>query len=62
MAFILSVMGVVLIIEGVPYFAFPARVKQWAMMLQTIPDRTLRLLGVASMLTGLLLLSIVRYI
>lgn len=62
MVFIMSVMGVVLIIEGIPYFAFPARAKKWAMMLQTIPDRTLRLLGVVSMLTGLLLLYIVRYL
>ena len=62
MAFVMSVMGVVLIIEGIPYFAFPARAKQWAMMLQTIPDRTLRLLGVVSMVTGLFFLYIVRYL
>jgi uncharacterized protein YjeT (DUF2065 family) len=59
MAFILSVLGVVLIIEGIPYFAFPRKVKQWALLLQEIPEATLRIIGLISMAAGLLLLFMV---
>jgi uncharacterized protein YjeT (DUF2065 family) len=59
MAFILSVLGVVLIMEGIPYFAFPRKVKQWALLLQEIPEATLRIIGLISMAAGLLLLFMV---
>ena len=62
MVFILSVIGVVLIIEGIPYFAFPGKVKGWAMMMQEVPEKSLRLLGIVAMLTGLLFLYTVRYV
>lgn len=56
MAFILSVAGAVLMLEGVPYFIFPGRVKQWALTLQEIPEKNLRIMGILSILCGLLLL------
>jgi hypothetical protein len=59
-AFIVSVVGVLLVIEGIPYFAFPKKAKFWASMLQEIPDRTLRVMGLAAMATGLALLYAVR--
>ena len=62
MAFFWSVLGVVLILEGIPYFAFPRRVKQWALILQEIPERTLRVMGLLSMMAGLLLLYVARRI
>jgi len=58
MAFILTVLGVVLIIEGIPYFAFPARAKHWAALMQEVPEATLRIVGVISILIGLLLFAI----
>ena len=60
MAYFLSVLGLVLVIEGLPYFAFPARVKEWALTLQEIPERPLRVMGLVSMLAGLLLVYISR--
>lgn len=48
-------MGVVLIIEGLPYFAFPEKIKVFLSKLQDIPDATLRILGLLSMITGLIL-------
>ncbi len=60
MEFVFSVLGVVLIIEGIPYFAMPRKLKGWALVLQEIPEGTLRLMGRASMVVGLFLLYLVR--
>lgn len=62
MAFIFGVLGVVLVIEGIPYLAFPRRVKGWALVLQEIPEGTLRVMGAISMAGGLLTLYFVRYL
>ena len=53
MTFILSVLGVVLIIEALPYFAFPMKVKEWSLSIREVPDRSLRLLGFLAMMAGL---------
>lgn len=55
MKFFLCVVGVVLIIEGLPYFAFPEKIKIFLLKLQDIPDSTLRILGLFAMITGLIL-------
>jgi len=55
MTFILSVLGVVLIIEGLPYFAFPLKVKTWSLSIREVPDKSLRFIGFLAMMTGLLL-------
>jgi hypothetical protein len=60
MAFILSVLGVVLVIEGLPYFAFPAKIREWGQSLVDISDKNLRIMGFASMIIGLIMLFIVK--
>jgi len=55
MAYFLSVLGLVLVIEGLPYFAFPRKVKEWALILQEIPDGQLRIMGFIAMATGVIL-------
>ncbi|MBI3753742.1 MAG: DUF2065 domain-containing protein [Deltaproteobacteria bacterium] len=60
MAYFLSVLGLVLVIEGLPYFAFPAKVKEWAASLKELPEKTLRIMGFASILAGLLLVYLGR--
>ncbi|NPU83356.1 MAG: DUF2065 domain-containing protein [Syntrophaceae bacterium] len=55
MEFFLCVLGLIFIIEGLPYFAFPAQVKQYLVKLLEVPDRTLRILGLGAIVTGLLL-------
>ncbi|HBO84177.1 MAG: hypothetical protein A2073_06075 [Deltaproteobacteria bacterium GWC2_42_11] len=60
MPFILSILGLILVIEGLPYFVFPSKVKEWALTIQEIPDRGLRVMGFISMIGGLLLVYMGR--
>jgi uncharacterized protein len=50
----------VMIVEGLPYFAFPEKMKDWLLKLVEVPDTSLRKLGFALMLAGLLLVQISR--
>ncbi len=59
---LLTVLGVLLVIEGLPYFAFPGKTKQWALQIQEIPERNLRVMGLVSMAAGLLLLYVVSFL
>jgi uncharacterized protein YjeT (DUF2065 family) len=45
----------VLVIEGLPYFAFPSRIKAFLLKLPEIPDNRLRMYGIAAIATGLIL-------
>jgi len=58
MAYFLSVLGLALIIEGIPYFAFPGKMKSWMEQIQKMPDRVLRIFGLAAMTIGLMLIYI----
>ena len=55
MKFFLCVIGMVMIIEGIPYFGFPKNMKQMMKKVMEIPDDALRKFGFVLMLTGLLL-------
>jgi uncharacterized protein YjeT (DUF2065 family) len=56
MRYFLSVLGLVLIIEGIPYFAAPDKMKQLMLKLPLIPSTSLRLFGLTAVITGLLLI------
>ena len=56
MEYFLCVLGMVFIIEGLPYFAFPDKVKSYIMKLQEMPDSVLRVLGLSAIITGLILI------
>lgn len=58
----MTLLGALLVLEGIPYFAFPKKVKDWAMLLHGIPEKSLRLLGLVTMIAGLLLLYAIRSI
>ena len=60
MKFFLCVMGMVMIVEGLPYFAFPQKMKVWIAKALELSPRNLRGLGLGLMLTGLLLVAIGR--
>ena len=60
MKFLLVVVGVVLIFEGLPWFLSPGSAKQVLRQLLVIDDRTLRGLGLALMLSGLILVYLFR--
>ncbi len=53
MKFFLCVMGMVLIIEGLPYFAFPGKMKEMVQMIITFDNTRLRRFGFILMLAGL---------
>lgn len=47
--------GLVLIVEGLPYFAFPDKMKKWIATMQEIPNTHLRVMGLLAMGIGLVL-------
>ncbi len=60
MEFFLSVVGMVMIIEGLPYFAFPDKMKTWIGKIIVSPSSSLRRLGLVLMALGLLLVYVGR--
>lgn len=60
MKYFLCVLGMVFIIEGLPYFAFPAHLKTYMLRLTTISDTTLRIMGAFAIGFGLLILWVGR--
>ena len=53
MEFFLCVLGMVMIVEGLPYFAFPEKMKFWVQKILEMPDSALRKFGFVLMVTGL---------
>ena len=56
MKYFLCVLGMVFILEGLPYFIFPHKIKDYLSMLLGMPDSTLRFMGILAIVTGLFLL------
>ncbi len=46
----------VLIVEGLPYFAFPEKIKAWLVKVSTIPAAQLRTFGFLAMCIGMALI------
>ena len=57
---LLCVLGLIFIIEGLPYFVFPEKLKTYLAKIITMPDSTLRFLGISAMIAGLFLLYLGR--
>jgi uncharacterized protein YjeT (DUF2065 family) len=60
MEFFLCVIGMVMIVEGLPYFAFPNKMKTWVRKIILSPDRSLRGFGLVLMVLGLSLVYLGR--
>ncbi|MCK4846292.1 MAG: DUF2065 domain-containing protein [Deltaproteobacteria bacterium] len=60
MDFIIIVIAVVFIIEGIPYLMTPEKVKRWSMSIQEVPNKHLRLIGLLCMILGLVALYLVK--
>jgi uncharacterized protein YjeT (DUF2065 family) len=60
MDYFLCVLGMVMIIEGIPYFAAPDRMKGWMAKLMQMAPETLRRFGLVMMAAGLLLVYLGR--
>ncbi len=60
MDYFLCVIGMVMIIEGVPYFAAPDRMKGWMAKIMQMAPGSLRRFGLVMMLAGLALVYLGR--
>jgi uncharacterized protein len=60
MEFFLCVLGMVLVVEGLPYFAFPEKMKALMNMMQEQDDTILRIVGGTLLVLGLLLVFLAR--
>lgn len=60
MDYFLCVLGMVFIIEGLPYFIFPDKLKTYLAKITTMPESTLRFLGISAIIIGLILLYLGR--
>ncbi|MFW5490612.1 MAG: DUF2065 domain-containing protein [Desulfovibrio sp.] len=59
-SFVLAAIGLALVFEGLPYFVWAEKMPRILLHLATRPPQVLRMLGLASMLGGLLLIFISR--
>ena len=57
---LLTVIGLILVLEGLPYFAFPGTFKIWIRKVLEMTEGQLRVYGLVSMLMGLLLVFLAR--
>ncbi|UCF72165.1 MAG: DUF2065 domain-containing protein [Deltaproteobacteria bacterium] len=60
MRLLFCLLGLVFIVEGLPYLAFPKKMKKWLRQIQKVPDDQLRIVGFLAMCFGLLLTYIFR--
>jgi uncharacterized protein YjeT (DUF2065 family) len=60
MRLLFCLLGLVFIVEGLPYLAFPKKMKTWLRQIQRVPDDQLRIVGFLAMCFGLLLTYIFR--
>ncbi|RLB97898.1 MAG: DUF2065 domain-containing protein [Deltaproteobacteria bacterium] len=59
MKFFFCVIGMVMIVEGLPYFAFPGKMKEMVQMIASLEDANLRKFGLVLMLAGLCIIYFV---
>jgi len=55
MKFFLCVLGMVMVVEGLPYFASPAKMKLVLEKVLEMPDKALQKFGLVLMIAGVLL-------
>lgn len=60
MDYFLCVLGMVFVVEGLPYLTFPDKLRAYLARLTEMPDTTLRIMGLAAVCLGLLLIAIGR--
>jgi uncharacterized protein YjeT (DUF2065 family) len=60
MNYLLTLVGLVLVLEGIPWFLSPSQVRGLLSRMARTPDASLRLLGLTLMLIGLLLVYLGR--
>ena len=61
MDYFFTVLGMVLVIEGLPYFTFPDTMKEVMKKIPQLPSYRLRVFGIVLISLGLLLMYLTRY-
>ncbi len=60
MDYFLCVLGMVMVVEGLPYFAFPEKMKGWVRQVLEMPAGALRKFGFVLMCIGVFLVFLGR--
>jgi uncharacterized protein YjeT (DUF2065 family) len=60
MKLLLLLIGMVFILEGLPYVAFPESMRTWLARLSQTPAAHLRIMGLVAMILGFLLCWVVQ--
>ncbi|MDH4318680.1 MAG: DUF2065 domain-containing protein [Desulfobulbaceae bacterium] len=55
MKLLITLIGLVLVIEGIPYVASPQAMQRWLKQLSVIDPERLRIMGLIAMVIGLIL-------
>lgn len=55
MKLLITLIGLVLILEGLPYMAFPESMQDWLRQLSEMKPRSLRVVGALAVIAGLLI-------
>ena len=55
MKLLVSLLGVVLVLEGLPYAVFPVPMQKWLRQMTLMPPRVLRVVGILAIAAGFLL-------
>jgi len=53
-------MGMVMVVEGLPYFVFPEKMKTWMKKIEIMQEKSLRNLGLILMALGVFLVYLGR--
>ena len=61
MKYLITLIGLVLILEGLPYVAAPEAMQRWLSQLTRIPPSQLRMMGLVAMAAGFLILIFARH-
>jgi len=60
MKLLITLIGLVLILEGLPYVASPESMQRWLRQIVAMPPRQLRWVGLIAMAVGFLLCSLAQ--
>ena len=60
MKLLFCLLGLMLVVEGIPYFAFPDKMKTWIRKVLEVPDSHLRAMGFLAMCMGLVIVYLFR--
>ncbi|MGI9538384.1 MAG: DUF2065 domain-containing protein [Desulfocapsaceae bacterium] len=60
MKLLVLVFAMVLIVEGLPYAAAPEKMREWLLKLSEVPPSTLRVIGLVSLCSGLIICWLVQ--